>query len=301
MLAGAAVPVIVCVACVVASGMGDGLAETLRQLRDYANQSTFNAMDVAKPVLVLAMLGFPLLILGGVFRRDRVPATHLPCDVVFVLLWLAAELAGVVAQRRMYAYHFLVLGPPSALCVGLVARRLRGRSLAMAFGPVVAMSLALAVGLWIDRSVDSRDDRVIAYLKAHAGGGEGVWTDDYPQLLVESDRRAGSSVPLIFLMANGDGAPAFFGRTLLNDWAARRPQYVAFFADPKRVADLYRYHMADVAESPKRADAIEYQLDAMQAFLAANYHAETDIDNVRIWRRGPTVADSIADTREAGR
>lgn len=291
---GTTLPILVCVWTIVATGMADALPETFRQLRAYAGESTLTAMDAAKPLIVLGLLGFPVLILGGVFRRHpRASAATRP-DVLFVLLWLAAELAGVVTQRRMYAYHFLVLGPPATLCVGLLARRVRMTPMTMAFGPVIAATLLLSASAWLSSREPSRDDNVVAYVNAHAGADAAVWADDYPRLLVETGRRPGSSVPLVFLMANGDAAPDFFGRQLLADWAERRPEFVVFPTDPTRLAHLYRHHMADVAASPKRADAIARQLSLMEQFLQANYRVETDIGNVRVWRRGEAAGDSIA-------
>ncbi|MDB5327977.1 MAG: hypothetical protein JWM57_3546, partial [Phycisphaerales bacterium] len=192
-------------------------------------------------------------------------------------------------------------GPPAAMATGLLARRVSAASLTMAFGPAVALTVWMVLATIIDRPAATREDRVIAYLSQHASPIDAVWADDYPRLLVETDRRPGSSVPLIFLMANGDAAPDFFGRQILSDWSNRQPAYVAFAADPTRIANLYRHHMADVASSPARADAIERQLTAMARYLAEHYRPEAEIDGVRIWRRGTAPADSVADTADARR
>lgn len=285
MAAGGAIPLMACVFAVFTAGYAEALPATLKQLRDYSAQSTIAPMDAAKPAMVLGLLGFPVLVLAWLFRRGGRRVNSGGGELLFVLLWLGAELAGVISQRRMYAYHFLVLGPPAALLTGMLARRVSTKALMMAFGPAVALSAWWTVSTMTSLPGESRDDRIIAYVRQQTPPGEAVWMDDYPRLLVETGRPAGSTVPLIFLMANGDSAPDFFGRQLLADFETKRPALIAFFADPEKLADLYRYHMAEVSSSPTRAVAMKQQLLALQDYLRSHYRAETDIGDVRIWRR----------------
>ena len=297
---GLALPLVVCAWLIVINGMADALPATLSQLHDYATASTYDAMDAAKPVMVLAILFFPLLILGFVFRRDRTESCVTRPIRVFAVLWLAAELIGVISQRRMYAYHFIVLGPPAALCMAVVARKLKPMSLLLAFGPPVAIAATWAFSIAAQSPVPSRDDRLIAYLRTSTAPGAAVWMDDYPRLLVEDDFKPGSRVPLIFLFANSDAAPATFGSTIVNDFRQRRPQRIVLPDDVDAVADLYRHHMAEAARYPARAQAIADQLHAIDRYVRSNYTQETKIDGCDVWRRNDARQIEARLSNEAG-
>lgn len=288
---GASVPVVSCLWLMVITGMADALPATLKQLHDYAANSNLDWIDAAKPFFVVAVLCFPLLILGVIFRRDREPAPRRPPGLgTFTMLWFACELAGVISQRRMYAYHFLVLGPPAALLCGLVSRRVRGRMLVMAFGPPVAVAFVWAMSMVPSVARPTRDSRTIAYVKTHVMPGQAVWIDDYPRLLMETDLLPGSAVPLIFLFANSDSASDYFGNRILTDFDARRPTMVILPADVERLVDLYRHHMADVAGSPPRAEAMAAMVRKIDAYVRRRYHAASEFDGLTIWRRnsGPS-------------
>jgi hypothetical protein len=49
--------------------------------------------------------------------------------------------------------------------------------------------------------------------------------------------------------------------------------------------------MAEVASSPARAEALRHQLLAIRDYLQSHYRPETDIGNVRIWRRNDATPD----------
>ena len=284
--AGAALPIIVCLKLILATGMAGALPETLRQLRDYAAASNFDWSDVAKPIFVVAVLLFPLLILGLICRRDRLPRQPRPSGLgAFVLIWFGCELAAVISQRRMYAYHFIVLAPPAALLCGLIARRVSMRSLQMAFGPPTALAFWLAMTMVPQIGAPTRDSRMIAYVKANALPTQSVWVDDYPRLLMETDLAPGSAVPLIFLFANSDSAPAFFGERLLADFDARRPAMVILPTDIDRLIELYHHNMADVAGSPRRAEAMGRMIRQIDGYVRRRYHPAAEIDGLTVWQR----------------
>ena len=62
--------------------------------------------------------------------------------MLFAVLWLAIEFAGVVMQKRMYTYYFVVLAPPAALAYGLLRRPVRLNAFAFGLGPVILAALA---------------------------------------------------------------------------------------------------------------------------------------------------------------
>ena len=61
-----------------------------------------------------------MFVRGVIFRRPQHGAVnHSDRSVmIFAVLWMVLEAAGVAAQRRMYAYHFLVLLCPRRCYLG---------------------------------------------------------------------------------------------------------------------------------------------------------------------------------------
>src|SRR5205823_2667992 len=154
-----------------------------RQIRTYAANSAWQWSDISKPLIVLAMLGFPLLVRGWIFRRsEHHEASRANRHVIgFLLIWLALEMAGVVAQGRMYAYHFLVLAAPAALLFGALPRRDRAVPLFLALAPMAIFSI-YGGALTIELTYRARSRLEVSdYLAAHATPGDSVWQDDYPR------------------------------------------------------------------------------------------------------------------------
>lgn len=209
----------------------------------------------------------------------------------FVVAWLVMELLAVVSQRRMYAYHFLVLAPPAALLAGLLPRIPTARSLLFAFGPLVAASLFFALPLMHFTPDTSRYARVTAYLRANASNRDAVWEDDYARLLVETDLHPGSRVPLIFLFANSDQSPARLGGQLIADFRARDPRYIVLPQDPEKLIDLYSNHMIEMVRYPERAQAFAEAVRSLQQYVESRYTPQATIDGVVIWQRRPLPVD----------
>ena len=122
--AGLAIPFAVTVAYLQAADLLAILPAIWRQIADYAANSPWEPWDLSKPVIVILILGFPMLVRGYIFRRPRHREAIRPDRIIalFVILWLTLEAAGIVAQRRMYSYHFLVLAAPASLLFGLIPR-----------------------------------------------------------------------------------------------------------------------------------------------------------------------------------
>jgi hypothetical protein len=299
---GAALPLALCAYLLMVTGMADTLPATLAQLREYSSNSTADFSDVFKPAVVVTFLLFPLAVLGIVFRRDRLTdqtvtpqASARRAVAAFVVAWFVFELIGVIAQRRMYAYHFLVLAPPAALLIGLPRRRLRTLSLTMAFGPAAALCGAWAVQMYHWPDYDARPRAVLAYLASHTQSGDTVWMDDYPRLLVETDLLPGSVVPLTFLFTNSDAAPLTFSQRILADFETRRPKYVVLHSDPQAFIAFYQTNMAELAAYPRRRENFATAWQAIDAYVRQRYVVESSVSGKDILlRRDLATADSLA-------
>ena|GEM_PF-1992773 len=312
---GVLIPLATCAALVYATGMADALPATLAQLKDYSSNSSADAIDLLKPLVVLGVVLFPILMLGWVFRRDRIgakdeggrmkdekgksvfilhPSSLILRFRVFILAWLLMELLAVISQRRMYAYHFLVLAPPAALLPGLLPRIPSARSLLLAFGPLVAASFLLALPMMRLSPDTSRYARVTAYLQTNASQHDAVWEDDYARLLVETDLRPGSRVPLIFLFANSDRSPAAFSQQMLSDFRTRDPRFVVLPQDTNRLIDLYQNHMIEMVRYPARAQGFADAIRNVQLYVESCYTPRATIDGVVIWQRTDTTTNDQA-------
>ncbi|MBC7784821.1 MAG: glycosyltransferase family 39 protein [Burkholderiales bacterium] len=299
---GVMIPTIICLWLLMLTGMADALPDTIAQLRDYSANSTAEWIDALKPIFVLTILMFPVLVLGYIFRRDRVdrsalfvPQGESRAISLFIIAWLIMEMIGVIAQRRMYAYHFLVMGAPAAMLLGLFALRIRMISLGLALGPAAAISIACSVEVLQRSDGQARMTEVIGYLKSHAHAGQRVWMDDYPRLMVESTLRPGSRVPLTFLFANSDEAPQHFGGMILDDLDERRPEWLVLHRDPERYIHFYRHHMAEVAEIPQRGENFAAAWRRIDGYARSHYMVVERVDNIDILRRANTP---VVDARD---
>ncbi len=132
--AGLAIPLAATLAYFHAADLFAILPAISRQIADYAANSPWEPWDLSKPVIVILILGFPMLVRGYIFRRPQHRESIRPDRIIaiFAILWLTLEAAGIVAQRRMYSYHFLVLAAPASLVFGLIPRISRPVPLAAA-------------------------------------------------------------------------------------------------------------------------------------------------------------------------
>lgn len=297
---GVLVPTVLCAWLLMITGMLDAVPATIAQIRDYSAHSTAQWIDLVKPLFVIGVLMFPVLVWGAVFRRDRPANTTAIAQrttiVVFAIAWLIMETLGVVSQRRMYAYHFLPMGAPAALIVGLFARRFRLVSLGFAFGPAAILAVVFAgqVLSWPDRQ--ARMTSVIAYLNQRAAPTDGVWMDDYPRLMVETDFSAGSRVPLTFLFGNSDDAPLHFGQIIINDLQARQPEWVVLHEDVEKYIRFYHNHMVEIAAFPERGRNFAAAWRNIDSYVRSNYVVDHQIDNLQVLRRREDAAQaSVAD------
>jgi len=255
-----------------------------RQLKTYASSSVWDWVTWTKPFTAAFVLGLPMIFRGWVFRRDRAEWRINRAIQIFVIAWLLIELAGVVMQGRMYAYHFFVMGPPAALALAMIPRNDRAMTLLASMGPLALFSFYGAC------QVVAKDYRpftrlpVSDYLAAHAQEGDAVWQDDYPRLLLETNLRPGSRVPLTFLFLNSDQAPGEFSQMILSDWRRIRPKYIVFWTDLDDWLKHQNAWCAELAQITARREANSKAWHAMADYVRQHYQIEQRLGKETVWR-----------------
>jgi hypothetical protein len=289
---GVLIPILLCIGLLVITGMLAPIPATIRQLSEYAANSTADWIDVVKPIFVLGVLMFPVIVWGYVFRRDAVTSPAHRAATVFVIAWLIMETIGVISQRRMYAYHFLPMGAPAALMLGLFARRLRFASVAFAFAPLAIITLIFAGQIVSFPDRQAKMTAIIAHLNQAAEPGDLVWMDDYPRLMVETQLSPGSRVPLTFLFGNSDDAPLRFGQLILDDLKNRKPEWVVVHRDIDAYVHFYQTYMAEMSAYPNRRENFAIAWRAIDDYVRENYLIERQIDNLDIRRRSDLILNA---------
>lgn len=286
---GVLTPVVTGVWLMMITGMLESFPDTIRQLREYASNSTADWVDVVKPLFVISVILFPVVVWGFVFRRDRL-TTDVPVHCYKAVTWLAVgwfimEMVGIVLQRRMYAYHFLPMAGPASLLMGLFARRFNVMSLGFSFGPLVLLSGIFVFQMLHCPDQQSRMSQVITYLKENASPCDRVWVDDYPRLMVETDLRPGARVPLVFLFGNSDSAPIRFSQMILRDFRDHPPDWVVLYEDPKKFIDFYSTGMAEMSASPARRDNFARAWMSIDEYVRKRYLKVTTIAGMDMYRK----------------
>ena len=284
---GLAIPALVALAYLIAADLLREMPTIWRQIARYAADSPWEPWDISKPIIVLVIAGFPMLVRGVVFRRpDHRLANHTNRSVlIFALVWMVLEAAGVAAQRRMYAYHFLVLAAPAALLFGLIPRKSAPLPLA------AALALPMLLSAWgsalVLRNAHNPLGRLAAsdYLAAHAQENDAVWQDGMPRLLIETNLKPGSRYPMTFLWVNGDDAPLDYCRAMLRDFDRRRPRYVLL---PTRI-DWYiqavSTHIKELGLNPRRQTNYVKAWHDLRDYVQKNYSPEAQVGKETVYRR----------------
>jgi hypothetical protein len=257
------------------------------QISTYAKNSYWEWWDLSKPVTVIIFGGFPLFVRYVIFRRkeDRIPVRLNRAAAAFVLLWFLLEFAGVIAQRRMYAYHFMVLGPPAALLYGMLPRRDRLAPMAAALIPMILFSV-YGSSLLIQfeyRGVYRLE--VSDYLATRTTPTDAVWRDDTPRLLLETGLHPAGRYPLTFLFANYDTAPLEYVRTLLSDFARTQPKYIILPAEFDKVMAHQGHEILELNRFPLRRQNFFNAWEQIRAYTVAHYVWEARIGEDAIYRR----------------
>jgi hypothetical protein len=311
-MCGLAVPLSVAAAYLTGAGLWGELPVTAGRLSAYARGSVFDAASWIKLSTVAALVGFPLVFhgivgrthprsgrpAGALFDRSKSAPAGRPLHgqlavTAFAWSWLAIELLAVVLQRRMYAYHFLPIVPPAALLFGLLPRPTRPLPLLAALGPAAALGFVVALHV----IATPTDDRlpVGRYLLARTSPGDRVWADDWPRLLLETDRRPGSRQALTFLFANDDATAGADSAQIVADFAARRPAVVVLPADLDRWLRRQTAGIAELSQNPTRAAAYVAGWRRIERYTVAHYRREAVVGADAVYRRDGEV--TTADVR----
>jgi hypothetical protein len=273
------------------AGLLPEMPDLLREISLYASQTPLTAQDLAKPLLAVIIGGAPFLLVRAARPASATTENKaaLRPTITFALAWLVLEALGVLAQRRMYAYHFLPLAAPLAVLFGIACRRGGGRSAracAAALAPVLLLSL-----LWSKEDLAALAGRGVArlpeseWLLAHAAPGDTVVGDPIERLLMETGLACGSRYAHLFYFGNHDAAPLAYGRRFLDDLEERKPAWAVFATDRdtrhKRAAESLTIY----ALRPIRKANFFTAWEEIEAHLAAHYAPVVTVGDVTIYRR----------------
>jgi hypothetical protein len=297
MLAGCAVPLSGAVVYLVASGAIVALPGVYQQIRSYNQNSVWQPDAVMFKVLTVGFLIALPLFLRIVGERKRREASPADSGVLlrFAIGWFLIEAAGIAMQGRMYGYHFLPITAPAALLFGLIPRRAMGLSVIGSALPVLIASFfwVFSATLATQRPADRL--AAIHYVKTHAAAGDSVWMDEYARLLVESDLKAGSRVPLTFIFSNDDAAPQRFGGMMLSDFSQRKPRWIVLPSDVMGRAEMLRSRRIEYVERPTRGEAFVREWATIKAAVDAEYTPVATFGEHQVVERRDALAAAALD------
>jgi hypothetical protein len=260
------------------------LPELYRQISLYASQTPLVwHEDVLKPITVLVLAGFAIVVRGWVQRRDATDPWPAHAQVIFAIVWLVLELLGAVMQRRMYAYHFLPIAAPAALLFGMIPRRNDPVRLTAALAPV--MILSLIGSMEVLKHPQPTVLPVSRYLLERALPGDRVWQDSMPRLLLETGLRPGARYPIMFIFGNHDTAALEYTPLLLGDFEQRRPHYIILPTDVEAKLRVETSQCLHLMRSPVRAENFRHAWRQIEQYVKDRYTPEAQIGQETIWRR----------------
>ena len=286
---GAAIPLGVAFTYLVGADLLADMPGLWRQISTYASQTAWTAGDLTKPLVAAIFLGFPMVVRGWICRRQRDAKTNWPSAhvMVFAVAWFCAEAAGVVMQRRMYAYHFLPIVPPAALIFGLLPRPARPISLAGALLPMILISV-YAAGDVIAITYTGQDSLpATQYLATHARPGDAVWTDSWPRLMLETNLRPGARLAFTFLFANYDTAGLDYSRQMIGDFERIKPKYIFLPVPMDRRIQYQLDFIAELMRRPVRRANYAAGWHLIQQYTLEHYDREAVVGGEVAYRRKP--------------
>jgi hypothetical protein len=284
---GLCIPVAASIAYLVSIDILKDIPALAREISMYASQTPLHWTDIFKPITILTLAGFAVVVRGWVFRR-HVDTNAVPTDrriIAFVVIWSALEMLGGMMQRRMYGYHFLPVAAPAALLFGMIPRRDRAHTLAAALAPVMVLSVlgAQEVLRYPDPRVPMLP--VSEYLITHASPGDRVWQDSMPRVLLETGLKPGARYPIMFIFGNYDDAALNYTPILLADFEQRKPRFVILPTDIDDKIDGEITYCAHLTRSPVRAKNFAWAWREVERYVKENYVEEIRIRGETIYRR----------------
>jgi hypothetical protein len=288
---GVAIPGIIVLVHLVRADILHDMPDLYRQIARYASETPITWIDMLKPLAVIALLTFPMFIRGFIARADMLMSAdpRRRQAAIFLLSWFTLELLGAVAQRRMCGYHFLPIVPPAALLFGMIPRRERLVPLVAGFAPILLLSTLGAVRVINEFGGSPQRLPATDYLVAHTKPSDTIWADSYARLLLETNLRPGSRVPLAYLFFNSDDAPQQLSGIMLHDFDIRRPRYILLPQDLEAWLDE-KDHKAS-AEPGYAVRRVNYRKAwrSILNYVQSRYTAEINIKGETLYRRNDST------------
>jgi hypothetical protein len=266
--------------------LGD-MPRIYRQISLYASQTPFAMQDLLRPIVVLVLVSFAIVVRFGIYRRERYQTAGRPDRriVVFAIIWLILELLGAVLQRRMYTYHFLPVAAPAALLLGILPRRAEPLPLLAGLGPIMALSLYAALNVQPYPNPPSDILPVSAYLRDHATPGDSIWQDPGTRALLETDLQPGSRFESLFIFGNYDTAAVEFTPILLDDFEQRKPKFIILPTDVEARIRFETTQASHLARSPVRAQNYAHAWHEVEDYVRTHYLPQARIGTETVYRR----------------
>ncbi len=275
----------------------DAIGSTLdliAQIRGYAGGSVRDpAGDAVKLSTVFAVLAFPFIVCRLLAPPTIERSNSRSTLAAMAVFWFALELAGILLQGRMYAYHFLVLAAPAALAFGLMSREAtRGnwRVLSIALAPALLISAWGAARVLIDASPQRWPARlaISGWFSAHATASDAIWIDDGARVLLETNCRPASAVLSTFLFANDDHAPTRLSSRLLADFRATEPTYIVLPVNRQAAVRAQVQSILELSQNPGRRSAFQSAWFDLFTYVDARYTVVDIVGQQVIWQRRRT-------------
>jgi hypothetical protein len=288
LVVGVLIPILAALAYLYATDILGALPRLIRQITGYAQNSVWDGYTTVKILVALLALTVPMFIRKRLGTRETGPSSSTML-AMFATAWLAIEFVGVIAQRRMYGYHFLVLAAPAALLFGRLPARAKFSTLLLPIVP--AMFFSMWVVVWqVYGRVDSHTMLVSQYLIDHAKPDDTVWMDYMPRLMMETGLKSASRHLITLPFYNTDQSPKVMGAELLDDLAKHPPTYLIIPTKGREMLEAQCSFMAELKLRPQRKANYCAVWEAIFEFVDRNYEARANVGDRTVYvRRGGSI------------
>jgi hypothetical protein len=256
------------------------IGDVFREIGLYGSGTPWSQIMSPKTLVILGLIGWPALVVL-VWPGDRV-RLRVSSLLVFALLWALAETAGVILQKRGYAYHFLVIVPPAVLLAGVWGVKRSLAATLVAGLPLLGASMHYARHIY--RQADFNHE-VVEYLKGNTSPGDAIFSEPLGEMMVRTDREPGARLLMLINLINYDSAARVWGDRVLADLAERKPKYIVLQNPTMLEERITNWEKQPVlGESPQRMQAHRDAWRRLVEFTRANYELETHVAGRDIYR-----------------
>jgi hypothetical protein len=123
------------------------------------------------------------------------------------------------------------------------------------------------------------------YVRAHAKPGDAVWQDEMMRLLIETNLRPGSRIPMGFLFANYDEAPLDYSRIILDDFQHRRPRFIVLRSQLDRRVKYLTTRIAELEHIPQRRQNFLIAWARLKEYVDRHYRPVAVVGRETIYER----------------